>query len=69
MFAGSVQGQMMNLQDQAADALADDELRKLEERLGMGTTAPVTETVSNNASTSVDAQLEELEKRLNQGQQ
>jgi len=69
MFSGSVQGQMMNLQDQAADALADDELRKLEERLGMGTTAPVTETVSNNASTSVDAQLEELEKRLNQGQQ
>ncbi len=66
MMQASVQGKIMQMEDQAVDMAAEEELKKLEERLGMGS-APAQ---ANTASTgdSVDAQLDELEKRLNQGQ-
>lgn len=69
MLAGSVQGKMMQMEDQAMDYAADEELRKLEERLGMGTQPQATETLKQDATTDVDSQLAELEKRINQGQQ
>lgn len=69
MLAGSVQGKMMQMEDQAMDYAADEELRKLEERLGMGAQQPATETLKQDTATDVDTQLAELEKRINQGQQ
>lgn len=70
MMAGSVQGKMAQMEDSAMDYAADEELRKLEERLGLGQ-APATtaSTPSVETTSSVDDQLAELEKRLNQGQQ
>lgn len=68
MFQGSVQGKMMSIEDQALDMQADEELAKLEERLGLKA-APQAEAPKIEATSDVDAQLEELEKRINQGQQ
>lgn len=65
MYAGSLEGKMMSMEDQSMDLQADEELRKLEERLGMAGT-PTTPTVSSDQS--VDAQLDELERKLQQGQ-
>lgn len=52
------------------DFAADEELRKLEEKMGLG--APMsTETVENATpvdESAVDSELDALEKRLNQGQ-
>ncbi len=68
MMAGSVQGKIMSMEDQQMDLAADEELRKLEERLGTkSTTTTTTPTVS--ASTDVESELNELEKRLGQGNQ
>lgn len=67
MFSGSVQGKMMAMEDQAMDLTADEELRKLEEKLGLSTPA-TTETTTTTTSTDVDAELDALEKRLQQGQ-
>ncbi|MCU0317299.1 MAG: PspA/IM30 family protein [Fimbriimonadaceae bacterium] len=68
MLSGSIQGKMMAMEDQAMDYAAEDELRKLEEKLGLG--APVAEQATTTTTTtdSVDAELEALEKRLQQGQ-
>lgn len=66
MFSGSIQGKTMAMEDQAADLAADEELKKLEEKLGL--TQPTTATPVVTESTEVDAQLDELEKRLQQGQ-
>lgn len=66
MFGTSVAGKMMAMEDQAMDLQAEDELRKLEEKLGMGTT-PVETTTTSTATDSVDAELEKLERRLQQG--
>ncbi|MCG9895099.1 MAG: PspA/IM30 family protein [Fimbriimonadaceae bacterium] len=66
MYGGSIQGKIMSMEDQAMDMAADEELKKLEEKLGLSTAAPIQETAT--ASTDVDAQLDELEKRLQQGQ-
>ncbi len=68
MLAGSVQGKMMAMEDQAMDYAAEDELKKLEEKLGIGQ-APQAATPAQAPADSVEAQLEELEKRLQQGQQ
>jgi phage shock protein A len=61
---------MMQMEDQAMDFAADEELRKLEEKMGLG--APMsTETVENATpvdESAVDSELDALEKRLNQGQ-
>jgi phage shock protein A len=70
MMAGSLSGKMMQMEDQAMDFAADEELRKLEEKMGLG--APMsTETVENATpvdESAVDSELDALEKRLNQGQ-
>lgn len=69
MMAGSLQGKMMDMEDQAMDIAADEELRKLEERLGMGGTPATAETnLTQDTTSDVDAELAELEKRINQGQ-
>ena len=68
MFSGSIQGKMMSMEDQAADIAADEELKKLEEKLGMGAKTEAVETPTVAEATDVDAQLDELEKRLQQGQ-
>lgn len=67
MMQASVQGKIMKMEDQAVDMAAEEELQKLEQRLGMGAPASTTPTTVAPAD-SVDAQLDELEKRLNQGQ-
>lgn len=67
MFSGSVQGKMMSMEDQAMDMAAEEELKKLEERLGVATPT-VAEAGTVEVTTDVDAQLDELEKKLNQGQ-
>lgn len=71
MLAGSVQGKMMAMEDQSMDMAAEDELQKLEEKLGKG--APSTANVAGadglrqDATSEVDQQLADLEKRLQQG--
>lgn len=66
MFSGSVQGKMMQMEDQAMDFAAEEELVKLEEKLGLRE-SNIQETASKTVETNeseVDAQLEELERRL-----
>jgi phage shock protein A len=69
MFAGSLQGKVMAMEDQAMDFAAEEELRKLEEKLGMGP-AVNTQQVANATpveEANVDSELDALEKRLQQG--
>jgi phage shock protein A len=70
MFSGSVAGKVMQMEDAAMDMVADEELRKLEEKLGMATPAPVTPVtpVEAGAEVNLDDELDQLEKRLQQGQ-
>lgn len=65
MMASSLTGKMMQMEDTAMDYAADEELRKLEERLGLGA-APVTEGTELKTDTvaDVDSELAELEKRI-----
>lgn len=67
MMAGSLTGKMMVMEDKAMDYTADEELRKLEERLGL---APPAETTSpelkQEATSDVEAELSDLERRLGQ---
>jgi phage shock protein A len=65
MMASSLTGKMMQMEDTAMDYAADEELRKLEERLGLGS-APVTEGTELKTDTvaDVDSELAELEKRI-----
>lgn len=68
MFSGSLQGKMMTMEDQAMDLAAEEELVKLEEKLGMSQTSPAETAAQSSAGTnSVDEELEKLEKRLQQG--
>ncbi|MCE9559453.1 MAG: PspA/IM30 family protein [Armatimonadetes bacterium] len=67
MFGTSVAGKVMQMEDTSMDMQADEDLRKLEEKLGMAAPA-TTSTVTTAPTTDVDAQLDDLEKRLNQGQ-
>lgn len=67
MFGSSVEGKIMAMQDQAMDASAEDELKALENRLGLGA-APTASTQPTAVTSDVEAELAELENRLNQGQ-
>lgn len=68
MYTGSIQGKIMQMEDTAMDYAAEEELRALEEKLGLAApTATQTESAPA-ATTDLDAQLDELEKRLQQGQ-
>lgn len=62
MFAGSMTGKMMAMEDEAKDYAAEEELKKLEEKLGLG--GPAIQETATKSVDSVDSQLEELEKRL-----
>lgn len=87
MFAGSVQGKIMQMEDQAIDYAAEEELQKLEARLGMGAAAAPAAVETQSVSVTpaelpadtgatavpaapevpaseIDAQLAELEKRV-----
>ncbi|KAA0224921.1 MAG: hypothetical protein AKCLJLPJ_01141 [Fimbriimonadales bacterium] len=68
MMANSIQGKILQMEDTAMDYAAEEELKQLEQRLGLSAdTGPA--TVSQTAQTDdVESQLDELEKRLNQGQ-
>lgn len=82
MMGTSIQGKIMQMEDQAMDLQAEADLQKLEERLGMRqTAAPVVEetvSVSQGAGdlpaapavpdSVAEKELEELEKRLGGGQ-
>ncbi len=65
MMQASITGKIMKMEDTAMDMAAEEELQALEKRLGLAS-EPTTEV--QITGDSVDAQLEELEKRLNQGQ-
>lgn len=69
MMAESIQGKVMQMEDKAVDYAAEEELKKLEERLGMATATPPPVTTTQTTATDVDKQLEELENKMNQGQQ
>jgi phage shock protein A len=64
LMAESIQGKVMQMEDKAVDYAADEELRKLEERLGMS--QPATPEIKE-ASTDIEAELAELENRANGG--
>lgn len=62
MMGNSVQGKMMMMEDQTMDLAAEDELKKLEEKLGL--TSPEIQNVATTSTEDLDSQLEQLEKRL-----
>ncbi len=66
MFGTSIQGKIFQMEDNAMDMAADEELKKLEERLGLAT--PAEAPVQTAATSDIDSQLDELEKRISQGQ-
>lgn len=63
----SVQGKIMQVQSTAMDYTAEEELRKLEEKLGMSSPG-TTEMSTEEKVISADEQLQQLEQKLNQGQ-
>jgi len=71
MMAESIQGKVMQMEDKAVDYAAEEELKQLEQRLGMATAPPPVTTVPTEtvSLTDVDKQLEELENKTNQNQQ
>lgn len=62
MMAGSIQGKMMEMEDATMDYAAEEELKKLEEKLGLS--APEIQNVATTSTDDLDAQLDQLEKRL-----
>lgn len=66
MMSGSIQGKVMQMEDLAADSAAEAELSALETKLGIN--APKVQPTATTSTGSVDDQLAELEKRLQQGQ-
>lgn len=69
MLAGSIQGKMMQMEDQAMDYAADEELRALEEKLGLSPKVDTEQVASTTPvdEAAVDSELDALEKRLGQG--
>lgn len=62
MYGTSMQGKIQELESQTIDVEADEELRRMEERLGMSKAPAATETVNQPVSTG--AQPGDLEKEL-----
>jgi phage shock protein A len=62
MLSGSIQGKMMEMEDATMDYAAEEELKKLEEKLGLS--APEIQNVSTTTTDDLDSQLDALEKRL-----
>ncbi|MGI8923468.1 MAG: PspA/IM30 family protein [Fimbriimonadales bacterium] len=69
MMTESLQGKVMAMEDKSFDYAAEEELKKLEERLGMAAPAEAHEAATTPVEVAdVDKQLDELENRMNQGQ-
>ncbi|MER3413179.1 MAG: hypothetical protein C4341_02860 [Armatimonadota bacterium] len=68
MMQASIQGKIMQMEDQAIDYQAEEELKQLEERLGLSS-AGETQPQTVEATGDVESELNELEQRLNQSQQ
>jgi phage shock protein A len=77
MFAGSLQGKVMAMEDQAMDYQAEEDLQRLEEKLGL---RPASEDVAQGQeqtvglggevpASEIDDQLAELERRIQGNQQ
>ncbi|MCH7904847.1 MAG: PspA/IM30 family protein [Armatimonadetes bacterium] len=66
MLSGSVQGKMMDMEDQAMDYAAEAELRKLEEKLGIAGPGVETQIQDPEVEAEIETELEQLEDRLNQ---
>ena len=66
MLSGSVQGKMMDMEDQAMDYAAEAELRKLEEKLGIAGPGVETQVQDPEVEADIETELEQLEDRLNQ---
>jgi phage shock protein A len=64
MLAGSLQGKMMQMEDQAMDYAAEAELKKLEEKLGLASPGEVAATNPAASVDSIESELEKLEDRL-----
>lgn len=68
MYQGSVAGKMASMEDQAMDYEAEQELLKLEEKLGLASsTTAETSTQTQAQDSDLESQLDDLEKRLGQG--
>jgi phage shock protein A len=68
MYSGSIQGKIMQMEDSAMDYAAEEELKLMEEKMGLsGPATAATQTTPATATTDLDSQLDELEKRLGQG--
>ena len=66
MMSSSLQGKMMQLEDQSMDAVAEKELQELEQRLGLA--APSTTAQLPSSASDVESELSELEQRLSSQQ-
>lgn len=66
MYAGSLAGKVMSMEDQAMDFTAEEELRKLEEKMGMGAPKIQATATTSVGEDSVEDQLKQLEQRLGQ---
>ena len=66
MLSGSVQGKMMDMEDQAMDYAAEAELKKLEEKLGIAGPGVETKVQDPEVEADIETELEQLEDRLNQ---
>ncbi len=75
MMSNSLQGKIMQMEDQSLDMEAEAELQKLEERLGMGQTAPASQVAAEQqvvlggdgsaaATPAAEAPMSEIDKQL-----
>lgn len=65
--ASSLQGKIMQMEDQAMDYEAESQLQELEKRLGMRDGGMAEPQVQAAPESDIEAELEKLEKRLEQG--
>jgi phage shock protein A len=67
LMSESIHGKVMQMEDKAVDYAAEEELRRLEERLGMASPQEDTTLTNQGATTDIEAELAELENRANGG--
>jgi phage shock protein A len=67
LMSESIQGKVMQMEDKAVDYAAEEELRRLEERLGMASPQETSTLTNQPVTTDIEAELAELENRANGG--
>jgi len=67
LMAESIHGKVMQMEDKAVDYAAEEELRRLEERLGMASPQETSTLTNQPVTTDIEAELAELENRTNGG--